>query len=185
MRKIKGFKLDVRPHEFRRRAKKAGLDVAAAAFADPELGKTLERLTKAVAPGVIFDTFGHPDPDQTLLSPLPGLAYSLILATLGEGRVPAGSDPGLEALWPVYVETALDACVRFASALLADEAAKDNCELSPITPLTEKPALETALRKLDGAKLSVSSHDGGGLTPSASVIVSLSWLAKSKAKGRK
>src|SRR5256885_9053263 len=34
------------------------------------------------------------------------------------------------ALWAVLEETALDECVRFASNILADEAEKDNCELS-------------------------------------------------------
>ena len=187
MRKIKGFKLVLRPHEVRRRAKKAGLDLEAAGLPEPVLAKTLERLAKALAPGVLFDTFGHPDPDQPLLSPMPGLAYSLILASLGDGFGPVrGAEAAVpEALWPVLDETALDECVRFASGLLADEAAKDNCELSPITQLSDKTALEAALRKLDGAKLAVSVHDGGQLTPPASVIVSLSWLAKSKAKGRK
>lgn len=186
MRKIKGFKLVLRPHEVKRRAKKAGLDLEAK-LPEPALVKTLERLAKSLTPGVLFDTFGHPDPDQPLLSPMPGLAYSLILASLGDGFAPvrARETEIPEVLWPALEELALDECVRFASGLIADEAAKDNCELSPITPLSEKTALETALRKLDGAKLGVSSHDGGGLAPSASVIVSLSWLAKSKAKGRK
>lgn len=189
MRKIKGFKLVLRPHEVRRRAKKAGLDLEAAGLPEPVLQKTLERLAAGLAPGVLFDTFGHPDPDQPILSPMPGLAYSLILASLGEGFAPvrAAHSALPEDLWPVLEETALEESVRFAAGLIADEAEKDNCELSPITSLSEAPALEAALRKLDGAKLGVSlSSDGGrGLTPPATVAVSLSWLAKSKAKGRK
>jgi len=184
MRKIKGFKLDIRPHEFRRRAKKAGFDLALEEFSDPALGGTLDQLTKAVTPAVLFDTFGHPDPDQPLLSPLPGLAYSVILATLGEGHIRIGPEkPGFD-FWPIFVDTALDSCVRFASALIADEAQKDNCELSPLTALHDAMALDAALRKLDGAKLGVSAADGR-LSPSASLVVSLSWLARSKAKGRK
>ena len=187
MRKIKGFKLVLRPHEVKRRAKKAGLDLEAAGQTELVLGKTLERLAKALVPGVLFDTFGHPDPDQPLLSPMPGLAYSLILASLGEGfpaalRERESALPA--ALWPVLDETALDECVRFASNILADEAEKDNCELSPITPLADGPALEAVVRKLDGGKLGVAV-DGARLTPSASIAVSLSWLAKSKAKGRR
>ena len=186
MRKIKGFKLVLRPHEVKRRAKKAGLDLEAAGLPEPVLLKTLERLAKALAPGVLFDTFGVPDPDQPLLSPMPGLAYSLIIASLGNGfeavREKEAALPA--ALWPVLDETALDECVRFASGLLADEAAKDNCELSPISPIGAPEALDAAVRKLDGAKLGVSLNEGR-LTPAASLAVSLSWLAKSKAKGRK
>lgn len=186
MRKIKGFKLPLRPHEVKRRAKKAGVDLEAAGLPEPTLNKLLERAAKALAPGVLFETFAHPDPDVKLLSPLPGLAYSLILASLGdafaaikdkEAAVPA-------ALWPVLEETALDEAVRFASNLLADDAEKDGCELSPLTALTDPAALETALRKLDGAKLGVALEEAR-LAPAASLCVSLSWLAKSKAKGRK
>ena len=188
MRKIKGFKLVLRPHEVKRRARKAGLDLEAAGLTEPVLIKTLERLAKVVVPGVLFDTFGHPDPDQPLLSPMPGLAYSLILASLGEASFPAAvreKEASLPAaLWPVLDATALDECVRFASNIIADEAEKDNCELSPITPLSEGQALEAAVRKLDGAKLGVAVADGK-LTPTACLAVSLSWLAKSKAKGRK
>ncbi len=186
MRKIKGFKLVLRPHEVRRRAKKAGLDLDAAGLPEPVLLKTLERLARVLVPGVIFDTFGVPDPDQPLLSPMPGLAYSLILATLGEGLSSARATEAAlpEALWPILEETALDECVRFASGLLADEAAKDNCELSPISPVVSCDALSAAARKLDASKLGVAVVDGR-LAPAASLAVSLSWLAKSKAKGRK
>lgn len=188
MRKIKGFKLVLRPHEVKRRAKKAGVDLEAAGLPEPVLIKTLDRLAKTLAPGVLFDTFGHPDPDQPLLSPLPGLAYSLILASLGEDSFPPAvreKEAAVpERLWPVLAETALDESVRFASGILADEAEKDNCELSPLTEFSDGPAVEAVVRKLDGGKLGVSA-EGGRLKPEASIAVSLSWLAKAKAKGRK
>lgn len=171
----------------KQRAKKAQLDLEAAGLGEVPLAKFLERAAKALTPGVVFDTFGHPDADQPLLSPMPGLAYSLILAGLGEGfasiREVESSIP--KELWPILEEHALDEAVRFASALIADEAEKDNCELSPLNALTQAEALEAALRKLDaGVKLGVTLKDGR-LAPSASLAVSQSWLAKSKAKGRK
>lgn len=187
MRKIKGFKLPLRPHEVKRRAKKAGVDLEAAGLgAEPALLKFLDRASKSLNAGVLFDTFAHPDPDVNLLSPMPGLAYSLVLASLGESFEPIkekeASIPA--ALWPVLEQAGLDEAVRFASNLLADDAEKDGCELSPINALVSAEALQAAVRKLDGAKLGVSA-EGGRLTPPASLCVSLSWLAKSKAKGRK
>lgn len=187
MRKIKGFKLPLRAHEVKRRAKKAGVDLEAAGLgAEPALLKFLDRMSKGLNAGVLFETFAHPDPDVTLLSPMPGLAYSLVLANLGTAFDPVKekevSVPA--ALWPVLEETALDEAVRFASNLLADDAEKDGCELSPINELTAPEALEAAVRKLDGGKLGVSV-EGGRLAPAAALCVSLSWLAKSKAKGRK
>lgn len=187
MRKIKGFKLPLRPHEVKRRARKAGVDLEAAGLgAEPALLRFLDRASKSLNAGVLFETFAHPDPDVKLLSPLPGLAYSLVLANLGAAFGPIKvKEPSIpEALWPVLEETALDEAVRFASNLLADDAEKDGCELSPINELSPGEALETAVRKLDGAKLGVAV-EGGRLTPAASLCVSLSWLAKSKAKGRK
>jgi hypothetical protein len=187
VRKIKGFKLTLRPHVVKQRSKKAKLDLEAAGLNDLALGKFLERAAKALTPGVVFDTFGHPDADQPLLSPMPGLAYSVILAGLGEsfGPIRAKEEAIPERLWPILEEHALDEAVRFASALLSDEAEKDNCELSPLNPLASPEALEAALRKLDAAnKLGVSLVEGR-LSPSASLAVSQSWLAKSKAKGRK
>ena len=187
MRKIKGFKLTLRPHEVKRRAKKSRIDLEAAGLGDPALAKFLDQAAKNLAPGVVFETFGHPDPDQPLLSSIPGLAYSVILASLAEGfeplkktqaSIPAG-------LWTILEDHALDEAVRFASGLIADEAEKDACELSPLTALSDPGALAAALRKLDGsAKLGVSLEEGK-LFPAASLAVSQSWLAKSKAKGRK
>ena len=175
MRKIKGFKLTLRPHVIKQRSRKARLDLEAAGLGELPLAKFLERAAKTLSPGVVFDTFGAPDADHKLLSPMPGLAYSLILASLGDGfaSIRAQSADIPENLWPILEEHALD------------EAEKDNCELSPLNPITSAEALEAALRKLDaGAKLGVSLAEGR-LAPSASLAVSQSWLAKSKAKGRK
>lgn len=187
MRKIKGFKLPLRAHEVRRRARKAGVDLEAAGLGpEPVLLKFLDRASKSLNAGVLFETFAHPDPDVKLLSPMPGLAYSLVLANLGEAFGPIKEKEAAvpAALWPVLEETGLDEAVRFASNLLADDAEKDGCELSPINALTSADALEAALRKLDGAKLGVTL-EGGRMSPPATLCVSLSWLAKSKAKGRK
>lgn len=184
MRKIKAFKLTLRPHVVKQRSRKAKIDLEAAGLNELALGKFLERAAKGLTPGVVFETFGAPDSDQALLSPMPGLAYSLILATLGDGFAPLKEKETAipEALWPVLEEHALDEAVRFASTLIADEAEKDNCELSPLNPLTEAAALEAAVRKLDAtAKLGVAAA-GDSLTPAASLAVSQSWLAKSKAK---
>lgn len=187
MRKIKGFKLTLRPHVVKQRARKNRVDLEAAGLGDLPLGKFLERASKAPVAGVVFETFGAPDAEAPLLSPMPGLAYSLILASLEKGfdEFKAKEPSAPEGLWPILEEHALDEAVRFASGLIADEAEKDNCELSPLNPLSDPAALEAVLRKLDGgAKLGVSL-EGGKLSPAASLAVSQSWLAKSKAKGRK
>lgn len=187
MRKIIGFKLALKVREIQRRAKKSKLDLEAAGLGEGELQDLLDQAAKAIIPAVLFDTFSDPE-DQSLLSPMPGLAYSLVLATLGCGLEnlkdkSRQENPLPPALWSLVEESALKESLRFATSLIEDEAAKDSCELSPITPLAEPSALEAALRKLEGAKIGVSLSEGR-LVPSASLAVSLSWLSKSKARGK-
>lgn len=180
MRKIVGFKLNLRLREVLRRAKKAGLDPAGWGWGEAELEAWLARASKAAAPAVLFETFPHPDVDQPLLSPMPGLAYSLVLASVGDGLRALAEEDRLGAL---AEELALEDCLRFAAALIQEEAAKESCELSPSTPLCDPAALEAVLRKLEGSKIGVRLAQGR-LAPAASLASSLSWLSKSKAKGR-
>ena len=90
----------------------------------------------------------------------------------------------MHAVWGLLEEIALDESVRFAAAIVEDEAGRESCVLSPWNSIQDTAALETALAKLDAAKIEVRLHDGR-LDPSASTTVSLSWLAQSKARGKK
>ena len=189
MRKIRGFRLALKAPEIKRRAKKAGLDLAALGLDDTGLQLLLSQALKTMAPGVIFETFKHPDADAAALSPIPGLAYSVIVATLGPGFAPArekSREAAAEtyALWGLIEAAALDEAVRFTTSLLEEDAANESCILSPWNCIQEPAALETVLRKLDGSKLDLRLHEGR-LDPSPTVAVSLSWLAQSRTKGKK
>ena len=156
---------------------------------EPELQPLLDAAARSLKPAVLYETFAHPDPDQQALSPMPGLAYSLVLTTLGTGlsvqrEKTARENPAQSPLWDLVEETALDEAMRFATALLEDEAVRESCELSPLSALSEVAALELAVRKLDGGKIGVAA-EGGKLTPTASAACSLSWLSKTKARGKK
>jgi hypothetical protein len=149
----------------------------------------LEKAARTLKPAVLFDTYAHPDPDQAALSPMPGLAYSLVLTSLGKGLADfreksRQESPQQVPLWDLAEEAALDEAMRFATAILEDEAARESCLLSPLTTLSEPAALETVVRKLDGAKIGVAL-DSGKLAPSASAACSLSWLSKTKGRGKK
>ncbi|MBI3553655.1 MAG: hypothetical protein HY077_14250 [Elusimicrobia bacterium] len=188
MRKIIGFKLGLRIKEIQRRAKKAKLDLESAGLGEAPLQALLDKAAKALKPAVIFETYSHQDIDQNALSSMPGLAYSVILATLGEGfsafAVQAACESESHAkLWPLVCDVALEDAVAFASRLLQDDAENDACELSPLSPVSEPAAVEAAVRKLEAGKIGVSLAEGR-LRPEASLAVSLSWLSKSKAKGK-
>ncbi len=182
MRKIIGFKLNLRIKEFQRRAKKAKVDLQALALDEPSQADLIERAP--AKPAVLFDTFKHPDADQPLLSPMPGLAYSLVLATVGDGfRQAQADEPSLAPAWDLLEGMALDETVRFTTALIQEESSAESCELSPLNPLSEPAALEKVVAKLEAAKIGVTSTPEG-LAPLATRALSLSWLSKSKVKGR-
>ena len=190
MRKIIGFKLPLRLKEIQRRAKRAHFDLAVNGLQEPELQPLLTAAEKSLKPAVLFETFAHPDPDQQTLSPMPGLAYSLVLASLGKGleaqrEKTRQENPAQLPLWDLAEEAALDEAVRFATTILEDEAERESCELSPLTPLAEAKAVESVIRKLDGSKIGVSLDGGGKLAPAASAACSVSWLSKSKSRGKK
>lgn len=194
MRKIRGFKLNLRIKEVQRRAKKAGLDLESLGLIQPvgrgkepvttpAFEQLIEKAAAATAPAVLFESFAHPvAAEAALLSPMPGLAYSLVLATLGENFLSFRRSSEVPApVLDVIEDVALEEAVRFAGSLLEQEAALEACELSPLTILSDAPALELSLRKVEGSKIGVGISDGK-LTPSASRACSLSWLAKSKSK---
>lgn len=185
MRKIIGFRLSLRFKEVQRRAKKAKIDLEALGLDQANLESLLQKTSKTLKPAALFSTFAHPDEDQPLLSPLPGLAYSLVLITLGQDLAVKTNpeDTTLDRLKPIIEELALEEALRFAASILEEEAAQDSCELSPLTPLSEPAALEMVLKKLEGAKIGVSLRDGR-LAPPASKVVSISWLSKSTAKSK-
>lgn len=189
MKKVIGFKLQLRLKEIQRRAKRAHFDLATAGLQEPELQPLLDKAARSLKPAVLFDTFAAPDPDQEKLSPVPGLAYSLVLATLGKGLTEQreksrAENPAVLPLWDLAEETALDESVRFATTLLEDEALRESCELSPMSPLSDGAILELVVKKLDGSKIGVSL-DGGKLSPAAATACSLSWLSKTKGRGKK
>lgn len=202
MRKIKGFKLPLRSQPILRRAKKAGLDMDAWGYAapqlswgsrpkepapTPELEALLAEASSAMQPAVLFESYSKTEiPDAAGLTPLPGLAWSLIVATLGQGfesfkSKHAESTPSQSSLLVLIQELALEDAVRFATELLEEEALAEGCELSPLSPILDASSLESVLAKLSGAKIGVTLTEGR-LEPPATCAVSISWLAKSRSK---
>ena len=84
MRKIRGFKLSLRFKEIQRRAKRAKVDLAASGLgADTALATWLETITAKAQPSVIYDSFPPETAAPTGATSIPGLAYTLCVATLG------------------------------------------------------------------------------------------------------
>lgn len=184
MRKIKNFKLAWRVKEILRRARKAGLPPAATGLdGEDAVAAFLAGLTPALRPAVVFDSFGAQS-EGAALAPLPGLACSLGLATLGaafDEAVRAVAAPPRARLAALAGQAALDQALQFAGALVAEEAAAEKCELSPLQPLTDAAALAQLLELLDGSKIGVTFRDGR-LAPACSAAFSISWIAKPRSR---
>lgn len=181
MRKIRGFKLKLRVKEMQRRAKKAKLDLAALGLAgEPQLQSWLEKVSAAAAPAVLYDSF--PAEEATGLSPMPGLACSLAVATLGPDldafaeRIQSDR-PGETPLLELAGQAALEEAVRFVLTLVEDEAAEERCTLSPIHYLLEREQQAAILAKLEGHKIGVALGETG-LRPVRSIAFAASWLAR-------
>lgn len=191
MRKVRGFKLHLRLREVQRRARKAKLDLAPLGLAaDEALADLLRRFSCKSRPSVLFDSFGQADdPALAALAPLPGLACSLALATLGpdldawaDDRVRAAG--GLEPLLRVISEAALEDATRFVLALIEEEAAAEGCELSPLQYIGDPSVLKTFVERLAGHKIGVAASEEG-LKPLRTVAFSLSWLARAKSSAHR
>ncbi len=179
MRKIVGFKIHLRAWELLRRAKKAGSPLE---VSQETLENDLDRIAKSLKPAILFETFGVDDPDQKNFSPVSGIAYSLILATIGEISSPLQPvSVGSETLvW----EMALDECRKFAVEIINSEAQKDSCELSPVSLLLTPEIVAAAVKKMDGSKIGIGFQDGR-ITPLLSSVAALSWVSKIKKKKSK
>ncbi len=179
MRKIVGFKIQLRAFELMRRAKKSGL---ALEVSQEAVQGDLDRIAKSLKPAILFDTFGIEDPDRKVFSPVSGIAYSLILATIGEASSPL--EPVSVGHETLIWEMALEECRKFAVEIISSEAQKDSCELSPVSLLLAPEIQEAAVKKMDAGKIGMSFQDGR-LTPLLSSVASLAWVSKIKKKKSK
>jgi hypothetical protein len=187
MTKIRRFKLELRPRELARRAKKAKLDPAAAGLpGEPDLAAFALRFQKSMEPAVVYQSFG-PDHPRAPLAPVAGLGFSLGIATLGAG--PEAFEAALlenreEAKAPLARlarELALEDAIQFVLGLLKQEADDEECDLSPVAPLHDAAALDAALQELQAGRIGVSTVDGRW-NPLCTSAFSVSWIARPKSK---
>lgn len=187
MRKIRGFKLNLRPKEIQRRAKKVRLDLAALKMdAEAALNPLIDEFSKSAKASVLYESFQADE--LKLLAPVPGLAYSLCLATLGQEMdsyidLARQRAPERSPLLEIMAQTALEDATRFVLGLVEDEAKEEHCELSPMQVLTDASALATIVARLEGHKINVAATESG-LKPAYTTAFSLSWMARSKSRTR-
>lgn len=179
MRKVRGFRLELHAKEIRRRVKKK-VDLAAMGLEEERpLQAFLDEAASRIQAAVLFDSYGA-DAATAELAPIPGLAHTLGLATLGPALGPwieqaAAVDQGRARLLETAAGAALESAVQFVVGLLKEEVEAERCELSPIQHLADPAAAARVLERLGGAKIGLAAAEGGGLPPHATAFC-LSWV---------
>jgi hypothetical protein len=182
VRKIRDFRLRLSLKETRRRCRKAADLAALGVEDDRSFQALLDRFEAAARPAVIFETFGG-DTDKTVgLAPIPGLANTLGLSTLGPGVEPLLAQARAEGeargrLLEALAAIAVDETVRFVIDLLQEDLETERCELSPIHFVVEPEPLRRVLETLQGEKIGLALTEAGALPPHSAAFC-LSWLAQ-------
>ena len=186
MKKIRNFNLRLHFKEIRLRARRK-FDLVKLGLNDENLNKLVGEVEARLKPAVIYESFGPENADTARLSPVPGLAHTLGLATLGPDLLPyivetrEISEQRGELL-DLVAASALRQAVNFIISLLKDDLEDERCELSPLEYLEDTDAVKAAHEKLEGGKILVELKDGA-LYPEHSAVFCVSWLAKRR--GRK
>jgi len=193
VRKIRDFRLRLSHKELRRRARTA-VDLGSIGLSedrrdDPKFERLVDGFCSRLKPAVLFESFGPDSPETAELSPLPGLAHTLALATLGPcaGELVAEARTESETrgkLYELMARMAGEESVQFVTGLLKDEVEEERCELSPIHYLTEAQALALAFQKLEGSKIGLSL-EAGSLHPAFSAAFCLSWISRGRSRKSK
>jgi hypothetical protein len=182
VRKIRDFRINLSHKELRRRVRTA-VDLCALGLSDERrLEAEVHSFASKLRPAVVFETFGPDSAETAGLSPIPGLAHTLGLATLGPTVSQALDEARTESeprgrLYGILAAMALEHAVQFVAGLLREETEAERCELSPLHVLSEPAAIGLAHRRLEASKIGVS-FEAGRLVPEHSSAFCLSWISR-------
>lgn len=195
IKKIKKYKIAIRP-SFVQRAAKKKLDTGL----DPEsleraVQTEIEKISTMIVPSAIYNTFsrtGTPEPLTPLWQNVPNhsLSISLIIATIGMeiekeiANVRAQNKHQRSVILDSIAHEALEQSLNFVLKLLLEESKEEDCELSPYLPV-ESSHLKSTLEILESQKADVSLSDQGIITPAFSTISYCFWNSTSKSKHAK
>ena len=192
LRKIKKYKITIRPSYASRLAKKKFAEAAPDdETLERETEQEIRRCEPLIVPTALYDTFSRketPEPLRKLWEQAPSaktLSLSLIAASLDpriEQEIDALREKA-EAHQSVLAEAvareSLDQSVNFVHRLIGEEAKDDNCELSPLWPV--EPALvRDFLGALESHKAGIMLKDDDRFTPLYSRVSFCFWVPLSK-----
>jgi hypothetical protein len=193
LRKIKKYKIGIRPSYATRLAKKKLVE-GGVSVDEEALEREIEQETRSnetlLVPTALFDTLSKKDTPEALLKlwenapSAKTLSISIIAATLGSPIEKAieAARPQSEhkaVLMDALAKEALDQSVNFVYRLIGEEAKEDNCELSPLWPV-EPSLIKPFLASLEAHKADISLDGEDRFSPLFSRVNFCFWVPASR-----
>ena len=175
IRKIKKYKINIRPFAVSRLLKKTSAPENPVELPEEKIEEEIALANKFIAPSSLFGTFSKsqiPANLQTLLenSAKKTISVSLIASTIGnaiEAEIEAAKRSGdvlKSSLLDSIAREALEQSVNFVIKLLNEEAKEENCEVSQ--PWTVDVSLsKDFLELLESQKADISIGETGPISP--------------------
>ena len=195
VKKIKKYKIAVRPHAVIRLAKKKlNLRDVTEEF-EKKVGEEIARIQPFIVPQARYGSFSRSETPETLKplwenAPENTFCLSLVAVTIGpavERKIEesAQTNGGLRpAILDSAAVEALEQSLSFVTRLLLEESKAEGCELSPLLPC-EKSCLKDVLAFLDSPKSEIQSGPEGDMDPLYSSVCYCFWNPAAKGKHAK
>lgn len=188
LRKIKKYKINLRPSYIARAAKKK-LELKEADEAlEQSAHEAILEAEKFIVPTALYETFSKTDTPPTL-QPLwatagnKTLSLSIIATTVGpkieEALQRIAEDPRKAVFLEAAAQESLEQSTTFIVKLLTEEAKEDHCELSPLWP-AEVQLAPHILETLEASKADLHLNGGEQISPLYSRISFCFWNPLSK-----
>ena len=175
IRKIKKYKISVRPFGVLRHLKKKIRFESGKEPEDAVLESRISQVQPSLLPCALYGTFSRnetPEPLKTLWKETAenSLSLSVIVATIGKGiegeldKASKSGDAFEGALLDAIARESFEQSFQFVARLLNEEAAVESCELSPLLSVGEG-SFKEALFALEAHKADITVNDSGLVSP--------------------
>lgn len=195
LKKIKKFKIHIRPSSLLRNLKRSLTPNLSEEELEKRIQQEIEKVQLLLFPSATYETYSKmqcPLPLNPLWNQAPNAAISisLIAASIGsqiENEIEKSRNDSEKLrthILDALAREALEQSIHFVLKLIAEEAKEENCELSVPLPL-ESTYLEEALSFLQASKADIHSGSDGKLSPLYSSVSYCFWQAVAKSKSAK
>ncbi|MCB4792507.1 MAG: hypothetical protein LHV68_11575 [Elusimicrobia bacterium] len=190
MKKIKGFKINLRFREILRFLKATANISEITLQLEEAVKREKARFEKAVKPSAVFETIPKEKIDFELGVDMPEgwIAASFFVATLGSAvekditDAKEASENLLEKILHSIFLEALEQSANFINRLLSDEAKEESCEISERQKVSSYAVLEKIFKMISVDKIGVNLLESKELQPQYTSCGVFFWVPNTKKK---